>query len=216
MVVCGAAEFTVGALGQRQGEALLLLELSVEAAQPGAAGGRDQGGVKEPVTVKHGGGVAVAEGAFYLVNQVGEARVDRRVPVLGEGVGRGQLHGGAGRVDVGDIRPGDVRDDDAAVHLVADQALAFEGPRGLAEGTAGDAEFGGDGGFAQRHARQQPAGQDGLPDGFGGLLGGALPLNARTQAGDRARHGHQSPSGTSRPAPCSPASRAARAATAAS
>ena len=63
---------------------------------------------------------------------------------------------------------GDVRDDDAAVHLVADQALAFEGPRGLAEGTAGDAELGGDGGFAQRHARPQPAGQDGLPDGFGG------------------------------------------------
>src|SRR5262245_26425409 len=38
VVVCGAAEFTAGALGQRQGEALLLLELSIKAAQPGAAG----------------------------------------------------------------------------------------------------------------------------------------------------------------------------------
>lgn len=87
---------------------------------------------------------------------------------------------GTGSVDVCGIRPGDVRDDDAAVHLVADQALAGEGPRGLAEGTAGD--FSGDGGFTQRHARQQPAGQDGLPDGVGGLLGGAPPLNARAQA----------------------------------
>jgi hypothetical protein len=104
--------------------------------------------------------------------------------VPGEGVRCGQLHGGAGSVDVCGIRPGDIRDDDAAVHLVADQALAGEGPRGLAEATARDAEFSGDGGFAQRGARQQPAGQDGLPDGFGGLLGGALPLNARTQAGD--------------------------------
>jgi hypothetical protein len=43
VVVCGAAEFAAGAFGKRQGEALLLLELSVEAAQPGAAGGRDQG-----------------------------------------------------------------------------------------------------------------------------------------------------------------------------
>jgi hypothetical protein len=54
VVVCGPAELAPGALGQRQGEALLLLELSVEAAQPGAAGGRDQGGVEEPVTVEHG------------------------------------------------------------------------------------------------------------------------------------------------------------------
>ena len=71
VVVCGAAEFTAGPLGQRQGEALLLLELSIKAAQPGAAGGRDQGGVEEPVTVEHGGDVAAAEGAFYLLNQVG-------------------------------------------------------------------------------------------------------------------------------------------------
>jgi hypothetical protein len=71
VVVCCAAEFTAGALGQRQGEALLLLELSVKAAQPGAAGGRDQGGVEEPVTVEHSGGVAAAEGAFCLLNQVG-------------------------------------------------------------------------------------------------------------------------------------------------
>src|SRR5262249_8390289 len=78
-----------------------------------------------------------------------------------------------------------------------------------AEGAAGDAEFGGQGGFAQRGARQQPTGQDGLPDGIGGLVGGALPLDARAQAGDRANHGHESPSGTSRPAPCSPASREA-------
>src|SRR3954462_8058238 len=44
VVVRGAAEFTAGALGQRQREALFLLELPVEAAQPGTAGGRDQGG----------------------------------------------------------------------------------------------------------------------------------------------------------------------------
>src|SRR6185437_13244453 len=123
-------------------------------------------------------------------------------------------------VDVGGVRPGDVGDHDAAVHLVADQALALEGPGGLAQGAAGDAELGRDGGLAQRRARQQPARQDGLPDGVGGLLGGALPLDTHAQAGDRAGggagHGHQSPSGTSRPAPCSPASRKARAATAAS
>ena len=50
VVVCGAAELTAGALGERQGQTLLLLELSVETAQPGAAGGRNQGGVAEPVT----------------------------------------------------------------------------------------------------------------------------------------------------------------------
>src|SRR5262245_30041421 len=71
VVVRGAAEFAAGALGQCQGKALLLLELPVETAQPGAAGGRDQGGVEEPVTVEHGGGVAAVEGAFYLLNQVG-------------------------------------------------------------------------------------------------------------------------------------------------
>jgi len=32
VVVCGPAEFTAGPLGQGQGEALLLLELSMEAA----------------------------------------------------------------------------------------------------------------------------------------------------------------------------------------
>jgi hypothetical protein len=69
VVICGPAEFTAGALGQRQGEALFLLELCVEAAQPGAAGGRDQGGVEEPVTVEHGGYVAAAEGAFYLLTR---------------------------------------------------------------------------------------------------------------------------------------------------
>jgi hypothetical protein len=71
VVVCGTAEFTAGALGQRQGEALLLLELLVETAQPGAAGGRHQAGVEEPVTVEHGGDIAAGEGAFYLLNQVG-------------------------------------------------------------------------------------------------------------------------------------------------
>src|SRR5262249_15680757 len=48
VVVCGAAEFAAGALGQRQGEALFLLELPVEAAQPGAAGGRGPRGGGEP------------------------------------------------------------------------------------------------------------------------------------------------------------------------
>jgi hypothetical protein len=48
-----------------------MLELSIKAAQPGAAGGRDQGCVEEPVTAEHGSGVAAAEGAFYLLNQVG-------------------------------------------------------------------------------------------------------------------------------------------------
>ena len=67
----GPAELAAGSLGQGQGQALLLLELAVETAQPGAAGGRDQGGVKEPVTVEHGGGVAAAEGPFYLLRQVG-------------------------------------------------------------------------------------------------------------------------------------------------
>src|SRR5262249_51022682 len=172
VVVCGAAEFAAGGGGQRPGEALLLLELPVEAAQPGAAGGRDQGGVEEPVTVEHGGGVAAVEGVFYLPDQVCQVLVDRRVPVAGEGVHCGQLQGGAGSVDVCGIRPGDVRDDDAAVHLVADQALAGEDPCGFAEGAAGDAEFGGQGGFAQRGARQQPTGQDGPPDGIGGLVGG--------------------------------------------
>jgi hypothetical protein len=50
VVVRGPAEFTAGALGQRQGEALLLLEVGVEPGQPGAAGCGDQGGVEEPVT----------------------------------------------------------------------------------------------------------------------------------------------------------------------
>jgi hypothetical protein len=70
VVVCGAAEFTAGPLSQRQGEALLLLELSIKAAQPRAAGGCNQGGVEEPVTVEHSGGVAAAEGAFNLPHQV--------------------------------------------------------------------------------------------------------------------------------------------------
>ncbi|MER6794740.1 hypothetical protein, partial [Amycolatopsis mediterranei] len=42
-------EPAAGTLGRRQGQALFLLQLSVEAAQPGTAGGRDQGGVEEPV-----------------------------------------------------------------------------------------------------------------------------------------------------------------------
>src|SRR5688500_17438527 len=85
VVVCGAAELAGGAFGQRQGEALFLLELPVEAAQPGAAGGRDEGGVEEPVAVEHGVDVAVSEGVFYLVDQLGESRVDRPIPVPGEG-----------------------------------------------------------------------------------------------------------------------------------
>jgi hypothetical protein len=48
-----------------------MLKLSIKAAQPGAAGGRDQGCVEKPVTGEHGGSVAAAEGAFYLLNQVG-------------------------------------------------------------------------------------------------------------------------------------------------
>jgi hypothetical protein len=47
--------------------------------------------VEEPITVENAAGVAAVEGAFDLVNQVGEARVDRWVPVPGEGVGSGQL-----------------------------------------------------------------------------------------------------------------------------
>jgi hypothetical protein len=64
--------------------------------------------------------------------------------------------------------------------VVCGAAEFTAGALGLAEGTAGDAELSGEGGFTQRRARQQPAGQDGLPDDVGGLLGGALPLDART------------------------------------
>src|SRR5262249_39552138 len=80
VIVCGAAEFLAGALGQRQGEALLLLELPVEAAQPGTAGGRDQGGVEEPGTVEHGGGGAAGEGVFFLPPPVRPVLVDPPPP----------------------------------------------------------------------------------------------------------------------------------------
>src|SRR6266568_1819834 len=94
--------------------------------------------------------------------------------------------------------------------------LAAQDAGGLADGVAGDAQFCREGGLAQRGAGRYPAGQDGLADGSGGLLSGALPLDGHAQAGDRAGHDHHPPSGTSRPAPCTSASRAASAATAAS
>ena len=79
MIVCGAAEFAAGALGERQGEALLLLELCVEALQPGASGGPDEGCVEEPVAVEHGRDVAAAEGVLDLIGQLREPAVHGRV-----------------------------------------------------------------------------------------------------------------------------------------
>src|SRR5438094_4441557 len=79
VIVCGAAEFAAGALGERQGEALLLLELCVEALQPGASGGPDEGCVEEPVAVEHGRDVAAAEGVLDLVGQLREPAVHGRV-----------------------------------------------------------------------------------------------------------------------------------------
>src|SRR5436853_612910 len=75
----GAAEFAAGALGERQGEALLLLELCVEALQPGASGGPDEGCVEEPVAVEHGRDVAAAEGVLDLIGQLREPAVHGRV-----------------------------------------------------------------------------------------------------------------------------------------
>ena len=52
VVVSGAAKLAAGALGEREGEPLLLLEPGMEPAQPGTPGGRDQGGVEAPVPVQ--------------------------------------------------------------------------------------------------------------------------------------------------------------------
>ncbi len=56
------------------GPGALLLELRVEPLQPGAAGGGDQGGVEEPVTVEHGGSVAAAEGVLELARSRSTSR----------------------------------------------------------------------------------------------------------------------------------------------
>ena len=53
VVVYGPAELTAGMLGQAEGQALLLLELRVEAGQPRAVRGGNERGMEKPVIFQH-------------------------------------------------------------------------------------------------------------------------------------------------------------------
>src|SRR5690242_10800843 len=186
VVIGAAAERAAGTFSQGQGEPLLMLELGMEPGQPRAARGGDEGSVEEPVTVEHAGRVAAGERGLDLADQALQSLEDGRVAVHGEGFGGGCLDGGASGVDVTDIGRGDLGNHDAAVHLMADQALAAEQAGGLTDGVPGDAEFGSQRDFAQRRAWRQLPGQDGVPERGGDLLGGGLSLDGRAEPGQRA------------------------------
>src|SRR5262245_33224672 len=155
-------------------------------------------------------------GVFDAFDEICERLVNGRITVRCEGIHAGELRRGAGGINIADIVGGDLRDHDAAVHLVPDQALPFENAGGLADGVARHSELGGERGFAKWRTRRYPAREDRVADRAGGLCAGRLALDRGAGVGEEPGHGRRSPSGMSCPAPCCSASRATSAAMAAS